>query len=165
MSTERKTCISFLTIITKGMCSPVGSCMYSEPYNQLRHFHPPYRSTLIFTWYLNFIIETAKNSSWQRYINHCKDKQYNLMLKLWCLALVEEHCRVSLDELKHAAVPLWVPVAPQSPSAWFGNHRPKHSRLRETRARFFSMVIFWSHLFLKLPPGFHVGLCVPPLSA
>lgn len=56
------------------------------------------------------------------------------------------------------------PAEPQSPSAWFGNHRPKHSGLCKTRARFFSMVIFRSQLFSKLPPRFHVFLLVSVLT-
>lgn len=73
----------------------------------------------------------------------------------WCLVL-GEHCCVPLKFIQ-GAVPE-IPVAAWGPSAWTGNNRPKHSRLCRTRAPF-STIIFWSHLFSKLPPCFHVGPC------
>lgn len=145
------------------MCVPVGCRTYFKSHNQIRHRHPHCHFTLIFTWYLNFITATAKNSALQRYLIERKVAQSNgettnsLKHGVWPFGVL---LFLSNTENK-LQCPCEFTMAPRGPSAWFGNHRPKHSGFCKTWAQFFSVIIFQSHLFPKLPPRSRVdrSLC------
>lgn len=143
------------------MCVPVGCRTYFKSHNQIRHRHPHCHFTLIFTWYLNFITATAKNSALQRYLIERKVAQSNgettnsLKHGVWPFGVL---LFLSNTENK-LQCPCEFTMAPWGPSAWFGNHRPKHSGFCKTWAQFFSVIIFQSHLFPKLPPRSRVDPC------